>query len=314
MLALMVLLLACAQPAVLTAQTEKPEAKVIAPSDTALLGDQVKVQVEFFQPMNIKASWPIPQQQLNGLEVISESPIDTLKQGDRLLLKQQLLVTAFDSGDFKFPALTWAYYHKNDTTGYQVQSNPAFLHFKRLAVDTTGNIKAIKEPLKVPLTFLDILPWLLIVLVVLIVAYIIYRYFFKNRGKPQQPRMKIEPPRPAHLMALEKLKLLEEQRLWQSGEEKLYYIALSNIIRNYLERRYHIFALENTTPDLLRDVKQLHLRKPAYEKLELLLERSDLVKFAKFHPLPEENQRSLELAYEFVDETKLIKEAEIEEL
>ena len=40
--------------------------------------------------------------------------------------------------------------------------------------------------------------------------------------------------------------------------------------------------------------------------LNTLLELADLVKFAKWHPLPDENESSMQIAYDFVLKTKLV--------
>ena len=119
---------------------------------------------------------------------------------------------------------------------------------------------------------------------------------------------KPKPTRPAHIIALEKLAKLKEKKLWQSDKVKQYHIELSEVLREYLENRYYVTALEQTTYEILINMRSVQIENEPMEKLKQLLTLSDLVKFAKEQPLATENEMCMQHAYEVVEQTKMLSE------
>jgi UDP-glucose 4-epimerase len=109
---------------------------------------------------------------------------------------------------------------------------------------------------------------------------------------------------PPHIEALELLQQLRDEKLWQNGFEKEYHIRVSDIIRNYIERRFGLTALEQTTDEIMRHTRSIDLIDENLRfKLKQILSLSDMVKFAKELPLPNENEQSMENAILFVNST-----------
>ena len=115
-----------------------------------------------------------------------------------------------------------------------------------------------------------------------------------------RPKIVVKPD----IYALERLKALQEKQLWQKGEIKHYYIELSDIVREYMENRFHFPALESTTDEIMLQVQKHLADEKMIADVRVLLETSDLVKFAKHHPLVEEHQQSFEMAGRFIDKTR----------
>lgn len=106
-------------------------------------------------------------------------------------------------------------------------------------------------------------------------------------------------------MALQKLAHLGDEKLWQKGEVKKYQSELTYIIREYLEGRYSIAALESTTSEIIGQLKST-LTDPSHQSsLQRILQVADLVKFAKAKPEEEVHASFLEEAEGFVHATKL---------
>jgi hypothetical protein len=103
---------------------------------------------------------------------------------------------------------------------------------------------------------------------------------------------------------------LRNQKLWQQGRVKEYHIQVSDIVRTYIEHRYAIFAMEMTSDEILRSLRLIIVDVQLKTKLSSVLILSDMVKFAKENPLPNENELSWEHAIEFVKQTSLINEKE----
>lgn len=130
-------------------------------------------------------------------------------------------------------------------------------------------------------------------------------WFYIKRRNPLNALFKEKPKEPAHIIALRKLDLIKQEKLWQKGQVKQFHSDLSDILRHYIEDRYGIPAPEQITPDILKSLQQVDLPDDkVIEKSKQVLELSDLVKFAKFEPLPDENDLSIMNAYFFVNQTK----------
>ncbi len=110
--------------------------------------------------------------------------------------------------------------------------------------------------------------------------------------------------------ALDEIKV---QKLWQQGKEKEYHSQVSDVIRKYIEERFDIYAMEMTSDQIFRRMRGMSDADFVFDKLKQLLLLADLVKFAKYHPLPEENELSMMDAYLFVNGTKKEENPEIGE-
>lgn len=281
-------------------------------SNHILIGDWFQLHIEVQHPKDVTVILPTFPDTVEGFEVVKRDQ-PTVKQTDQLALESlTLIMTSFDSGMHIIPPIPIQYSRIGDTTKFLVATSPIPIMVGGIVVDTTQDIKDVKPPLSVLITFADVLPYLLVVIgvvgIVWIARYIIRKH---KRGEPLIPE---EPPRPAHEVALEALKSLESEKLWQRGKIKDYHSQLTNIIRTYIERRFKILAMESTSNEILSALVNGIILKEMKESLKEILIRADLVKFAKFLPLAEENDTSLALAYKFVESTwKKEPEPEVEQ-
>ena len=98
--------------------------------------------------------------------------------------------------------------------------------------------------------------------------------------------------------------MLKQRQLCEKGQEKTYYTELTEILRQYLEGRFGINAMEMTTPQIKRAVRATVPAEAAPGLMNEVLEMADYVKFAKMRPLPEDNVRAFEQAIKFVENTR----------
>jgi len=112
---------------------------------------------------------------------------------------------------------------------------------------------------------------------------------------------------PAHIIALQELDKLKGDQLWQHDKVKEYYTRMTDVLRVYIEDRFKVPAMEQTTFEILSDFKanKSLIDAESYNGLKDILELADLVKFAKLTPLPDDNHQSLNSAYLFVQYTKI---------
>jgi len=125
----------------------------------------------------------------------------------------------------------------------------------------------------------------------------------KRKRKPTEVVKKVI-VRPAHEIAIEALKKIQEQKLWQQGFYKEYHSGVADTIRSYIEHRFSITAMEMPSDDTLSHFRNNLVSPEAFEKLRYLLQSADMVKFAKGIPVGSENELSMQNAFDFIALTK----------
>jgi len=292
------------------AQNIQAEAKL--PKYTIRIGEQIKFFLSVKQPAKEKVTFPKLADTLTGKVIIASIGKRDTSFDDKdhayEIVTQSYTITSFDQGTYTIPAYQFG------TSGGVIKSNEVTLQVQTVKVDTTKAIYDIKQPFAVKYNFWDWLrdnwPWVVIPLVVLLlIAGLIY--YLRKRPKKEVVVKVIEPEIPVHVIALNKLKELRDKKLWQQGEIKAYYIELSDVLREYLEKRYAIKTHEKTTDEIFDGLKHIDVSGDNKNMLRQILVLSDLVKFAKEKPTPAENDESIEQATSFVINTQQAKQPEI---
>ena len=188
-----------------------------------------------------------------------------------------------------------------------------FLH------DSTKMINDIKPIIEVQTSMMDYvhyLYWLIGLLAFLIIGLYIYRKIKALRKKeaieitqPEEEPIVIIKESP-HIIALRKLRMLKENEIWKEGNVKKYQSDLTFIIREYLEGRYQISALELTSSEILNNLKDEGFDQELKTSLQEILTVADLVKFAKANPEEDIHEMFLNRAITFVEQTKDVADVE----
>lgn len=273
-----------------------------------LIGDWVPIDITVSAPNNAKVYFPDFNQKdssaYSEIEVVNVSPIDTVRKGNINQYHMLVNFIVFDTGKIlfnSFPILI-DIAGKKDT----IYTESNIIHVAGIKIDTSKDIKPIKEPINVPYTFKELLPYigivvLLAAIVVIIVLIIRWR---KNKKLPIDEKYLLPP----HEWALKELYKLKQQKLWQNGNIKEYYVQLSDILRNYIELRFNIPALENTTEELMSAMHKGIIHKKQKESINQFLMLSDFVKFAKANPDATDNENAITTVETFIQETKKVEE------
>ncbi|MBL6657727.1 MAG: hypothetical protein ISR00_05285 [Flavobacteriales bacterium] len=266
-------------------------------TDTILIGDQIKLSVE---SNSIEGElFPNFNDSIGPLEILSKSNIDSISSDSGLLIRQYYTLTAWDSGVYFIPSIKY---------GNSVNDSiPIYVNTIELGQD--DELKDIKAPIQTPITFDEASPYILGFLIILGIILLI-RYWLKNRTKKELTPVIKEEIIPPHLIALNKLEILNAKKLWQNGKVKEYYTTISEVIRTYIEDGIGTPAMEIPTKEI---ITQLNQQRIETSKLEELLMRSDLAKFAKSQPLEIENEESYKIAIDFINiTTKSVNENDVE--
>ena len=112
------------------------------------------------------------------------------------------------------------------------------------------------------------------------------------------------PPRPAHEIALERLDRLGALGFLENADNRPFYFAVSEVIRDYLGGRYGFDSLEMTTDELIVELRRQAGREMILGEIQGWLSACDLVKFAKISPTANEARGALESAIRIVTATR----------
>lgn len=212
--------------------------------------------------------------------------------------------SSFVEGMVKLPE--FQFYEANKITPlYNIES--PMVDIQMPAIDTTTiEVKPLKTIMKIPLTLKEIIPFSIggIVLVGIVVSIIYFIRHKKKRPKNLQPKPEVVIPEDEE--ALNNLNRLKQARLLETGQEKQHYIALSEILWQYLYRRFDVNAFEMTTSQIMKNMQQKEATQSDKDKLNNIFSTSDMVKFAKYIPDTKTNLTILQDSEDFVKQYKHI--------
>ncbi|WP_347838203.1 hypothetical protein [uncultured Draconibacterium sp.] len=296
-------------------QAQRIKAEARLDSANILIGDQVKLFIEVDHPKDVNVQFPVvPDTIVDLIEVISRSGVDTFELDDEKFIKQiqSYTITSFDSGSYRIPP----YWFKIDLNGTidSIPSNGVTLNVYTMEIDTTKGPTDIKMPYGAPLTLKEVTPYILgVILIGAIIFFLLYSIKRKKNNKPIFARP-VKPKEPAHIVALRELDRIKAEKIWQKGKTKQYYSELTDTLREYIEDRFGIRALEQTSDETIESfrVQKGLVSDKNFGNLTQLLQLADLVKFAKFQPLPDDDNVSLMNAYFFVNDTKKEEQKKVE--
>ncbi len=270
-----------------------------------LIGEQAKITLEVTANSGSRIVFPTFDDELvEGVEIVHKAVPDTQYFNDRkrIEITEVYTVTSFDSSLYVIPPFE-----------VLVDGDPYFSKELAMAVYMmpvdTANVDSFfgpKDIWRTSLSWADVQDsfWLFVVLLLLSVAFgwVLVRYL---KNKPIIRIVKIKPKLPSHVVALNEIERIKNNDKWRAGGlSKEYYTELTDAIREYLNNRFDFNATEMTTAEIVDNLMRV-CDKEAYKELEELLVMADLVKFAKFEPPMNENDRNILNAIEFVNKTKV---------
>ncbi len=277
--------------------------------DSVLIADQI------FYGFNLSGveegtqfAFPVVKDTLmSGVEIVEPWKMDTLKtiKGKKgnpgsLDLRGGLTITTFDEGIYVLPPLAVQRLSKDGVLDTLV-FDPQRLEVMTMPVDTaTFKPHDIKGQIRYPVTFKELLPWIIgglaLAGLIALAVWLIIR--FRRRNNPEYIRK--DPP---HIIALRELDKYRGNKMWAPEKQKAFYSGITDALREYIDARYGISAMEMTTAEIFKDMKHTDAPEELLAEMKDLFERADFVKFAKFTASEEENASALPVAVRFVTST-----------
>lgn len=245
------------------------------------------------------------QQVIPGVEFLSATKPDTqyINDGKRMVLKKKYYVTSFDTALYYLPAM------EVKVDGKAYKGKHLALKVVTFQIDSaTAKIFPNKPVMSPPFMWSEwsLMIWLslIVVLVGIVLLYVIIRL---KDNKPIIRRIKFKQHIAPHKMAMSKINHIKEEKIWQSEDSKEYYTQLTDTLRQYIKERYGFNATEMTTDEIIQHLQEVN-DDEAIKELRELFETADLVKFAKYSTLINENDQNLVNAIEYINQTKVEEE------
>ncbi len=281
-------------------------------STMLMIGDQTDMHLSVTHEASEQVEWPVFGAQLQeGIEIVDRTSPDTTTLPDgRVQIHQDLKLTSFKDSLFSISPIAIA--SGSDTFWTEPMALNVIQPFE---VDTTLAITDIKDIENAPIYWWGIIRWILIVLLscgLIALGFWLWRKYDTYTRREEEP---IDPEllRPADEVALEKLDEIKAAKIWKDGKVKEYQTELTDVVREYISRRFGVQSTEKTSEETLREMETILVKgqsdkvqctkeegKALYERLAAMLRTADLVKFAKWHTTPDENESALTTAYDFV--------------
>ena len=265
---------------------------------TAKEGDQV--EFPNFKPL---------QQIIPGVEIVESGPMTTSGKSDgSCLFQRTYTLTSFDGKLYYLPPFAVK------VNGKEYKSKSLALKVLEIEVDTT-NVDKFFGPKDVqdnPFSWQEwsVIFWLsLIMLAMISITY--YLYLRLRDNKPIVAKIRIIKRLLPHQKAMKEIEAIKADKMVMSENQKEYYTKLTDTLRKYIEERYGFRAMEMTSSEIIDRLTETQ-DSQALDELRLLFNTADLVKFAKYSTLINENDMNLVNAIEFINKTKV--ENQVEEI
>ena len=316
----------------------KPDIRASVTPLQATVGDPLTYTIKIDWPAGLEVYPPEPEAELGDFSVLGRKVGNLEKTANGFHLETILTLAAYKTGILGIPGVE---VHYTDADGNkQVEKGPEIaveivsvlpqqtapaapqtqpqtapqgqvvspdqLPTSPQGVPESQDIRPIKGPFSIPT---DLLTLLLLSLPVLIVAaglfFLLRR--IRRRNKERDLAKQFEKPEP-YALAIERLSNPALAEALQADDAVAFYTELSDILREYLEGRFDLFALELTTTEIVRELKTITI--DGFQKAALggILERSDLAKFAGLPPTLDQRTGDLGKARDFVEATKPLPE------
>ena len=260
---------------------------------TATAKENAKVEFPQFKPMEYITP---------GVEVLDRQELEQKPQDNGFVSRSMVYtMTSFDDTLYYIPPMTV----KIDGKPYQSKS--LALKVLTIEVDTlhAEQFFGPKDVQDNPFQWSDwSLPFWLSVLMLVLLAVAYYFYLRLRDNKPIISHIRIVKRLLPHQKAMKEIEQIKADKMVSSENSKEYYTKLTDTLRKYIEERYGFNAMEMTSSEIIEKLMASQDQK-ALDELRQLFSTADLVKFAKYSTLINENDANLVNAIDFINQTKL---------
>ena len=269
------------------------------------IGQQAHVTLRATMPEGATAEFPVfkaSELVTPGIEVLS-SKEEGVKGKDNGIVERTVVytLTSFDDTLYYLPPFNVK------VDGKVYKSKSLALKVLPVEVDTMHVEKffGAKDVQDNPFLWSEwSLPFWLSVLMLVLMALCYYLYLRLRDNKPIITHIRIVKRLLPHQKAMQEIEQIKADKMVSSENSKEYYTKLTDTLRKYIEERYGFSAMEMTSSEIIERLTASQDQK-ALDELRELFMTADLVKFAKYSTLINENDKNLVSAIDFINQTKL---------
>jgi hypothetical protein len=255
--------------------------------DSILIGEPIQLMIEAKVPGGADVHW-FEADSIAHFEFIEKGPIDSADEGAEKLFRQHLVLTSFDSGTRFIPPLQITVNNKKYLTD-SIRVEVGFSKF-----DPHQDYHDIKDILEVENPDVVYVMWSVLALTLASIALFVYLLQKKQDLKSTVQIQEVS-KWPPFEEAIRSLEALKKKNLAQTGQVKLYYTSLNDILRLFVLRKLNIASMEKTNEELILQIRQLPLGQDHFSQLAEALRMSDFVKFARYQPEEPSNERNFNI-------------------
>jgi hypothetical protein len=275
----------------------------------ATVGDPIGVRLSVDLPAGAEAAPLPPGTEMGPFTVLSGGWRQEDAAGGRKRWIWSGAVAAYETGKLTLPPISVRAKEAGGET--ELRTEPLELTIKSVLPAPSAGDKApepadLKAPASIPPDFTVLKRALMIVGLLLAIAGLawwLHKRYASRLARveaPEDPFRRVPP----HVWVYEELKRLLDRRLAEEGKIDVFFAELSHIMKKYLGGRYRVDLLERTTEEVVPILSQAGAPREPARAARSLLERCDLVKFARAWPDPGACRTEVEEAYRIVDATR----------
>lgn len=270
-----------------------------------VIGQQAHMTVEVTAPKGVSIQWPHykrSQYITPGVEVLETSSAETSAiNSNQVKVTKTFTLTSFDEKLYAIPGM------KVKVNGKTYTGNQLALKVVTMDVDTLhpNQFFPPKDVQNNPFKWSEWSPMFWLAILMLLLCGINYYLIIRLReNKPIITKIRIIKKILPHQKALNAIEKIKSEHLQRSEDQKIYYTELTETIRQYINERFGFNAMEMTSSEIIDRLQESGDQKMV-DELRELFQTADLVKFAKYSTLINENDLNLVNAINFIDQTKL---------
>jgi len=270
----------------------------------ATIGDQIHFSITLNYPEKTKFQLPEFKEVLGKFILLNQEFSKPQKTDFGFTKDINLTITVFDTGKIEIPAIPINAISVIDTNEIlKFHTDSYFINVISVLPPEQVELKDIKPPFPIR----KLIPWDILLFILFFISIIIIWYFYNKKWKRMHPNIiydeqYLDPP---HIVAIRKLKILYNKKFTNEIEKIEYFVGVSHIFREYLERQFFIRALEMSTTDIIKSLNSIKRKNLDISKINNLLSQLDIVKFANQIPNSEDKEKVYENTITLINDTKI---------
>ena len=248
--------------------------------EKAVIGDIVeyKVRVELAQNAYLNAK---------QAAVFNDFELRSIKT-EKISSVPNVYEIIFELASYKLGKLliepTAVFYFNPDGTNNLFFTPYGEIEIEGIVKDDQDSVKDIKPPKKLPLGFLYFSAVALSIVLLILLAFLIYRDIVAAAKKP----VPIDPQKAA-------LEALDESLKLKGKDLRAFYYSMSEILRGYVAHKYQCPALEMTSSEFFEEIKKYLPADIPSAEIKEYLKVFNLARYAAFFPDEAENEKNFNL-------------------